>query len=232
MTDLTHDIGDEGFHEIHLSGKQLVFLFMATTVVSVVIFLCGVLVGRGVQAEQSAEQLTDPATASPMASTPEVAADTGRLTAEPPVPPAEADELSYKKRLEAETASRETMKPEPELPAASAPAPASEPIPRETAAATPPRSTPPAPAAQDGVAVKPPQPGTWVLQVHALRDAKVANGIVQRLSRKGYPAYVVASGAPASMYRVFVGRYKDRGEAERVAARLKKEEQFNPWITR
>ncbi|MGH8636795.1 MAG: SPOR domain-containing protein, partial [Burkholderiales bacterium] len=74
--------------------------------------------------------------------------------------------------------------------------------------------------------------GTWVLQVHALRDAKVANGIVQRLSRKGYPAYVVASGAPASMYRVFVGRYKDRDEAERVAARLKKEEQFNPWITR
>ena len=39
---------DDGFHEIQLSGKQLVFLFMATTVVSVVIFLCGVLVGRGV----------------------------------------------------------------------------------------------------------------------------------------------------------------------------------------
>jgi cell division septation protein DedD len=80
--------------------------------------------------------------------------------------------------------------------------------------------------------VKPPQAGTWVLQVHALRDAKVANGIVQRLSKKGYPAYVVASGAPSNMYRVFVGRYKERDEAERVAARLKKEEQFNPWITR
>ena len=42
---------EEGFHEIQLSGKQLVFLFMATTVVSVVIFLCGVLVGRGVRTE-------------------------------------------------------------------------------------------------------------------------------------------------------------------------------------
>ena len=42
-------IHDDGFHEIQLSGKQLVFLFMATTVVSVVIFLCGVLVGRGVR---------------------------------------------------------------------------------------------------------------------------------------------------------------------------------------
>ena len=51
MTDLTHDAPDDGFHEIQLSGKQLVFLFMATTVVSVVIFLCGVLVGRGVRGE-------------------------------------------------------------------------------------------------------------------------------------------------------------------------------------
>ena len=40
---------DDGFHEIQLSGKQLVFLCMATTVVSIVIFLCGVLVGRGVR---------------------------------------------------------------------------------------------------------------------------------------------------------------------------------------
>src|SRR5688500_6636946 len=40
---------DEAFHEIQLNGKQLVFLFMAATVVAVVIFLCGVMVGRGVQ---------------------------------------------------------------------------------------------------------------------------------------------------------------------------------------
>src|SRR4051812_13422836 len=45
---------DDGFHEIQLNGKQLVFLFMAATVVSVVIFLCGVLVGRGVRVERAA----------------------------------------------------------------------------------------------------------------------------------------------------------------------------------
>jgi cell division septation protein DedD len=60
----------------------------------------------------------------------------------------------------------------------------------------------------------------------------VASGIVQRLSKKGYPAFMVASGGPASIYRVFVGRYKDRDEAQRVADRLQKEEQFKPWITR
>lgn len=40
---------EDGFHEIQLNGKQLVFLGMTTTLVSVVIFLCGVLVGRGVK---------------------------------------------------------------------------------------------------------------------------------------------------------------------------------------
>ena len=50
MTDFTHDTADDGFHEIQLSGKQLVFLFMVTTVVIVVVFLCGVQVGRGVAA--------------------------------------------------------------------------------------------------------------------------------------------------------------------------------------
>jgi cell division septation protein DedD len=49
---LTSHPTDDGFHEIQLNGKQLVFLFMAATVVSVVIFLCGVLVGRGVRAER------------------------------------------------------------------------------------------------------------------------------------------------------------------------------------
>ena len=42
------NMSDEGFHEFQLNGKQLVFLFMTATVVAVVIFLCGVMVGRGV----------------------------------------------------------------------------------------------------------------------------------------------------------------------------------------
>ena len=44
----SYTMADEGIHEIQLKGKQLVFLFMAATVVAVVIFLCGVMVGRGV----------------------------------------------------------------------------------------------------------------------------------------------------------------------------------------
>jgi cell division septation protein DedD len=226
VAEITHDFADDGFHEIHLSGKQLVFLFMATTVVAVVIFLCGVQVGRSVPTQRAQEQFTDPtptASAAPTAAAPVAAA--GPPAVEPPVPPAEADELSYKKRLEGAATPKESLKPATEPSPARTPPPAARPQP-----AAPPSAAAVAP--QQTAATTPPQAGTWVLQVHALRDAKVANSIVQRLSRKGYPAYVAASGAPTSMYRVLVGRYKDRAEAERVAERLKKEEQFNPWITR
>ncbi len=54
------EAGDDGFHEIQLNGKQLVFLGMATTLVSVVIFLCGVLVGRGVKPLDTVAQAAGP----------------------------------------------------------------------------------------------------------------------------------------------------------------------------
>ncbi len=41
------------------------------------------------------------------------------------------------------------------------------------------------------------------------------------------------SGAGACQnYKVQVGKFEDRSEAEVVAGRLKKEEQFQPWILR
>ena len=57
--------------------------------------------------------------------------------------------------------------------------------------------------------------------------------MVKRLAGKGYPAYVVAPANGAlTVFRVRVGKYKDRREADTVAARLQKEEQFKPWIVR
>src|SRR6478735_1469818 len=65
-------MSDEGVHEIQLNGKQLVFMFMAVTVVAVVIFLCGVMVGRGVRAPRATE-LADAAIESPLDPTASVA---------------------------------------------------------------------------------------------------------------------------------------------------------------
>jgi cell division protein FtsN len=237
VSDITHDVVDDGFHEIHLSGKQLVFLFMATMVVSVVIFLIGVFVGRSVRAQQAAvDHVTDPTAAlaaaapTPAASAP--AADAGPQAAEPPSPPAESDELSYKKRLEGE-GSAEHLKPVPPAQKQTSPAPSAPPAPAPSAPAlSASAASSPAPSAAADGPVGKPQPGTWVIQVHALRDRTTAAGIVRRLATKGYPAFLVAAGPPTGTYKVQIGRYKDRDEAMRVIDRLKKEEQFNPWITR
>ena len=71
------------------------------------------------------------------------------------------------------------------------------------------------------------------VQIAALNVRTEAEAIAKRLSSKGYSAYVVApaSGTPA-VYRVRVGKFPTRREAESIASRLKKEEQFNPWVTR
>jgi cell division septation protein DedD len=70
--------------------------------------------------------------------------------------------------------------------------------------------------------------------VAALRERGEANAIIQRLAGKGYEAYLVEpnAGAPAPVFRVRVGRFKDRRAAEPVVRRLEREEQFKPWITR
>ncbi len=250
MADMTQDIADDGFHEIQLSGKQLVFLFMATTVVSVVIFLCGVLVGRGVRSERTAQAadaaLTTPAPGpTPVEEQPTAQASASPV-AEPPSPPA-GDELTYRQRLESERAPAEDLKPqastgrvdarpeslptpEPEpvktAPAASksAPTPAA-------AAATPAAST----ASSSSPAASQATPtGRWVVQLVALRDRGAATSIVQRLSAKGYPAFVVnpTASTPNQVFKVQVGRYGDRAEAEKIASRLQKEEKFKPWISR
>jgi len=223
---------DDAFHEIQLNGKQLVFLFMAATVVSVVIFLCGVLVGRGVRAERGA--IADgtptasnvetappaPAAAPPPAATP---AGSDPTKAAPP-----ADDLTYFSRLEKPAPAPEhlkaatTEKTEPPATKVAAVAP------RPAQAAPPPAESP---GAAPGVA----EPGGagFAVQIAALNVRGDAEAIAKRLSSKGYSAYVMSppAGAP-TVFRVRIGKFPTRREAENVASKLQKEEQFKPWVTR
>jgi cell division protein FtsN len=43
---------------------------------------------------------------------------------------------------------------------------------------------------------------------------------------------MAAADTKPTMYRVRIGKFKTKREAETVAARLQKEEQFKPWVTR
>lgn len=202
MPELTHDTAEDGFHELELSGKQLVFLFMMATVVLVAVFLCGVLVGRNARSPRDGEAIETAAASVPAPAS--VPAEAGPPAAEPPVPPKE-DELSYPDRLQGNTPREELKKPKPEPPP---------PAPQKS-------TTPPASAVDVPTSGK---PGTWFVQVIALQNRAEAANLVKRLIAKGYPAYIElpAAGAPA-IYRVRVGRYKDRRDADQAARRLKEE---------
>lgn len=211
MPELTHDTAEDGFHELELSGKQLVFLFMMATVVLVAVFLCGVLVGRNARSPREGEPIET--VAAPAPPTPSTSADAGPPATEPPAPPP-ADELSYPKRLEG------NKRPDEPKPKAAAPAPAPPPsakLPAEKATLDVPTAG---------------KPGSWFVQVIALQNRGEAASVVKRLIAKGYPAYLEmpASGAP-SIYRVRVGRYKDRRDAEQTARRLK-EDRFTADVRR
>ena len=70
------------------------------------------------------------------------------------------------------------------------------------------------------------------VQVAAVNVRRDADDIVRRLSAKGYSAYVEVPRNNASMFRVRVGTFRTRREAQNMAERLQKEEKFKPWVTR
>ena len=253
-------VQDDGFHEIQLNGKQLVFLFMSVTIVSVVVFLLGVLVGRNVRSAQDLERqaavsATEPtadhlppgppaapvsmsgssATPSatpgggdgPVATTGQV--PTGELRPDPPSAVRAAE-----RKADTATTSTPAVVSEP-VAAKPAPVPVvpqAKPSPvtdaQAVAANTPRPASVASPAPRTGA-----PPDGWVVQVAALNDRGEADEIARRLVSKGYGAFVVApaSGNPA-VYRVRVGTFKTKSEADMVGAKLKKEERFDPWITR
>ena len=246
-------MADEGFHEIQLNGKQLVFLFMAATVVSVVVFLLGVMVGRNVRqpSMQMAATAADTTALDPTAD-PGALQSSSTGTASDRTPLSAQETLTYAERLEA---------PEPPVEApierVERPAPVSPPIPeapRETASAnvpppakaapappvTPARAPVPAPAAVPAVqtsgqagqpASNEPAGSGYVVQVMAAVKREEAESLARRLTAKGYPAFVsVGDVKVPAKYRVRVGKYTDRREAEVVESRLQKQEQFKTWL--
>jgi len=225
-------MSDEGLHEIQLNGKQLVFLFMTATVVAVVIFLCGVMVGRGVPAQRGtpvqAVDGSDPTTSDDARIA--ASADATATPTATPSPSASASsklQLTYTNRLE------EAEPVAEEVPAG---LPAHEAFATTAVAKVP----PPAPkvaaktaAAKEPAAETTASGGSFVVQVAAVRQKAEADAIRGRLTKKGYPAFVATAGTPgAPTYRVRVGKYPSKREADTIAAKLEREEQFKPWVTR
>jgi cell division protein FtsN len=123
-------------------------------------------------------------------------------------------------------------RPEPPVPARAAgppraarglppPAPPPRPVP-------PPGVTAPASATPAAVEAEP-----WTVQVSAFRSRTLAEELRTRLAARGFDAYLLTSASEdgRARYRVRVGAYPTRSEAERIAAELRSERGLNPIVT-
>lgn len=75
--------------------------------------------------------------------------------------------------------------------------------------------------------------GPFVVQVFAGRDRRAAEELVSSLRGKGYPVRIDGEReGRGTLFRVRVGGYATRAEAEAAADRLVKDGQAGAWVTR
>ena len=249
-------MSDQGFHEIQLTGKQLVFLFMAAVVLAVSIFLLGVSVGRGVRSSAAtAADLGAPS-------------DTTASAATPPATPVKSTDLDYRQKLQStpstgaaaggavigaaagaaaapasgETKPVEPPQPPPELPADSGKkndlsamaadpnAAKATPTPKSTPAPVKPTPTPAKPAAAASTTSKSATPAAagWFVQLNAFKTQGAADSFIRELKGKGYTASSIQS---ATLFKVHLGPFTDRSDADKMASRLRKDG-YTPLVTR
>lgn len=228
------------------TAKQIVFLLMAATVVAVVVFLCGVLVGRDLPFDSGSIL----AGGSDMAVTYDLPTATlSSPSSEPSAAAGQSAELTYYRRLDGSQAAPDVLRPvssggasdvdtslarvpdgDDERP--NTPEFGEQDIhPGSVEAQAQESQLPPSVSELASVA---PATGGYSVQVMALRSLVAAREVVTRLSDKGFPATVVLpeADAPSALFRVRVGPYEDRAEAQRIMGRLETEEQFEAFVTR
>ena len=207
-------MSDDGIHEISLTGKILVFIFMATTVLLVVTFLLGVLVGRGARDLQglNPKVLTSDVVEEDLVDQFEMAPE----VVLPEDETVQMGDLSYPGRLTSPDVMQESVNPDSGL--------IEEVLPSEVESIIT-EQTPLAGSSLESVKVG------FTVQVTAVRSREDAEAMLEQLLSDDYPAYLLEPNAPAELYRVRVGQYQDQKEADDMRRRLE-EAQFPAWITR
>jgi DedD protein len=213
-------------HDKGLSTRHLILVFLAGMAVCGVFFSLGFLVGyneRSARMSPVTERVSTPATIPPTVNPPLETAPVGRRGAAPST----------------------TSVPPPRAPI-QASAPASPP--REQKRATPPLTAPPltAPPPSPAKAEREPGPGTvatppagagevgvgFTVQIAASRTKQDAEALVKILEGRGYPVFLVSpeyAHANDNLYRVQVGPFTSKDDAEKVRAKLT-QEGFKPFI--
>jgi DedD protein len=74
--------------------------------------------------------------------------------------------------------------------------------------------------------------GKYTVQVSSFTEREKATELVARLIKKKYPAYITSTQiSQTTWYRVRIGRFASREEAEKFALTLKEKEKLNTFVT-
>jgi len=198
--------GKQSYYEIQLSNGSLIAAFLVAAAVGVTVFVLGVMVGRG----QAPQALPEAGWVEPLT------ANEGAGSAQAPLEEAEpivddaADTAVAGSEVE-----NPVEAPFEDRVADAAPGEAS----------SQPEATAGLPASDPALA------SGWVIQVKATTDEAEARGLQARLSRSGFPAFVVQDSRTA-MWRVRVGRYGTQADAEEVDVVLSERTDIeSTWVT-
>jgi DedD protein len=236
---------EPSYYEVALTNRQVLVAFVVLLTCLLGAFLSGVWVGRGgapppaapTQAARPAgaepvEQLTFFSGREPGERTTGRPARATPPTAEAPKPAvAEAIEdpatEQMRKTLEAEMAANREVRVESPV-AEAAPAPATE-APAAGTRRTREGAAAPKPAAGPERAAR---TGSLWVQVYSSSNGERAREIVAQLERAKFPVVLAElERAGGTNYRVRVGPFAARPEAETAATRLRREQKLDTWIT-
>ena len=202
--------------ELRLGRRQMVFLSAGLVVVFVLVFLLGILVGRELASGPRAVVVAAPSPRTTPVTTPSSDA-------------AKDARANMKEKL---TFYQTLTSPTPDIP--------------------PPGATPSRKVVEERMVVKgqeqrsviqpdaqsaevsAPQTRAWTVQVSSFRRRALAEEHIKQLVGKGYDAYLTVAQPETGQarYRVRVGSFATRTEAEGIADGLRAEMKLNPFVTR
>lgn len=226
------DYEEKSYYEIQLDNKQLILVFLAGVAVCVLIFVLGVMVGKGKKeaeiASLSKKELSSSRTEEDV-KTPQQAktADEGTDTKEPKKikkvkPEKEGEERpAYYDLGKPDSDEKQELTPDPKTEAkvekVKQEQPAAEPVPDKSVEKEPTTM----------------QPGThlYTVQVMATASKDKAQKQLDTLKSKGYTAFMDEDKAGSgSVFKVRVGKFDDPDTAKKIATRLKDDLKLETWV--
>ncbi|MBI3030267.1 MAG: SPOR domain-containing protein [Candidatus Rokubacteria bacterium] len=192
-------------------ARRFVFLALCGLVILSVGFVLGVVVGQKWTRSRPLQAGPEPARKPP------ASARRALSEAEGVQPPQIQEKLTFYETLTA--------------PLGATPPPPKAEAPRVEAKPRPPlEAARPLEAGREAAA--PPEPG-YTVQVVAYRARPAADEMERKLREAGFDAYVATSSGDEgrATYRVRVGSFASRGEAQRMAERLRSEHGLSPYVT-